>query len=203
MPGGRPINLGLTEAISRIGGYSAAQLPALLDGIQPVMIYGDVSKSVASEVFEARGVSGFTLDHFAGLQIQAKAPGGIVIETCNVFIQIATAVGAPWSVGINITTTTAAGLTLNPKLDVGGIATASPAHTFTPAVAAGALLALHCDQAFSGVNAPELMSVLTDVRMYVPPGHFFQIFPFAGAGTLFQIGLHVVWRELSDIQGAP
>src|SRR5258705_1807522 len=83
-PGGvsRPLNFGLTDAISRIGGWSRPELPGLLDGIQGVLIYGDVSKSVASEVFEARAVIGQTTGEnvFLGFEIESGSAGCLVVQ---------------------------------------------------------------------------------------------------------------------------
>ncbi len=194
----RPLNFGLTDAISRIGGWSRPELPSLLDGIQGVLVYGDVSKSVASEVFEARAMAGQSTGEnvFLGFELSSRTPGGIVVEAIDAALQ--NDAGLP-TLGLNIVES-AVGVNPVPfKLDVGGLVTQGELTRLVNPVAFGALLVWE-PSAFTGAGI--FYAIQNRTRIWVPPGSFFQVFP-VGTGHVFFTSLHITWRELADTQGTP
>lgn len=193
----RPVNFGLVDAVSRIGGYARAELPGLLEGIQPVAIYADVSQSVASEVFEARAITSIVLPAYAGLEIFSIAPGGIVIEEIDARMD---ATGGLPALGVNIATAQAGGATLT-KLDVGGVATASVVRQLGAALPFGAVLVWKVD--FITGGGASIYSLSNRTRMWVPSGQYFQLFPIGLGAAPSNVSIHVGWRELADVQGAP
>lgn len=197
-----PINLGLVDALSRVGGGDPSRLPAMLDGIQPVLIYGDVSRTLASEVFEARAVSGQSVSGnpvFLGFELASRSPGGLVVESIVARVAFTGGVGT-MDLGLNIVTT-ALGTTAVPKLDVGGVSTVGTVKHLATPPAFGALLAMRVD-AIAGTLAFDALE--PTFRIWVPPGSYFQVFPVAAGGVAIQgVGISVAWRELADAQGAP
>jgi hypothetical protein len=203
MPGGRPLNLGLSDALSRIGGFRTPTLPSLLDGVQPVIIYGDVSKSVASEVFEARAMTGVTDATAFGIEISSAAPGGMLIEEIDATLSTGGGVaGASALLALNVSDTSGAVL-IQKKLDIGGAPTVGLVRKMTGAFTGSGLQsgALTFDpKILSGTTL--IMGVQNRTRIWIQPGAFLQIAPI----TLFlinSISLHVTWRELADVQGQP
>lgn len=192
-----PLNFGLSDAISRIGGWSRPDIPALLEGIQPVLVYGDVSKSVASEVFEARGTVGGTTGEnvFLGFELASQAPGGVVVEEIDA--SLFNDAGLP-SLGINVVQVSAGGAVV-PKLDIGGIVTQSVVKSLAGLVAFGALL-IWTPTVFTAGGI--FYSIQNRTRVWIPPGSYFQVFP-VGTGHVFNTSLHLTWRELADTQGTP
>jgi hypothetical protein len=192
-----PLNFGLTDAISRIGGWSRPELPALLEGIQGVLIYGDVSKSVASEVFEARSISSVIASGaFSGIELFSRAPGGLVVEEIDA--QVGGTGGVP-SLGLNIVKTMS-GVNVLSKLDVGGVPTDSIARDLAAVLPFGAVLTLPITVITGG--GASYWTIENRTRIWVPPGSFFQVFP-VGFASLGSVNIHVTWRELADVQGAP
>lgn len=199
----RPLNLGLLDALSRIGGFEKPELPALLEGIQPVIVYADLSQGVASEVFEARGIVGdfVTGSVGRGIELAAVAPGGIVIEQVDAMCEF-TPDTEILEFGINIVSAGLGGPLLQ-KLDVGGVPTGSVASRIGvvgPPPPFGARLMI----APQVVNpSGRLVSVAQNsTRIVVPSGAFFQAFVVGGPFiVLWKTGVTVAWHELADIQG--
>lgn len=84
-----------TSAILRaLGVRSRRQLPIETGGIQPVALLADYSSSFAPEAFEARVVMAGTLasqaPHSSLMHlVQVRAVGGIVVEYCNLSVNVA------------------------------------------------------------------------------------------------------------------
>ena len=189
----RPLNLGLIDAISRVGGFESPELPSLLPGIQPVIVYGDLSRGVTSDLFEARGICADNLSAFTGIELAAVARGGVVVEEIAALVITA---GQIPLLCVNIVAATASvgGIA---KLDCGGIPTTSTPSRIPAGLPFGAQVPV-----VGTLDAPGLImyTARQTTRFVVPTGSFFQWFPTVVPPPLFTV-LNLVWRELADIQG--
>lgn len=208
LPPRLPPNLGITSTLSRLG-LKGGALPTLgAESIVPVMIYGDASESIASELVEARGAvhvfRPFLAVTYGVFEIQSLAPGGIVIES---LILVAAETFAPVvgiapvftiSLGARVTTGAAS---LSQFANIGGERCVSL--LFSENIGPGFPVPITNEQAqFPLVNFEQRVAdawqwVQFPSRIYVPPGQFAAfVGPFEEP---VQMGL--VWRELADIQG--
>lgn len=189
-----PIGLG---GVFRRLDFKTGRLPEPIDGILPVIVYGDLTETIASEVLEARGVVFQGIGGMAGLfgviELHAMSAGGVVIETLTYFQPTATAIldNAAFTIGPN-PGSIAAALPGPSTADVGGIPIVSTTRSsrepvFNPA-----------GSDTSGFTITIAQTNLLPTRVYVPPGFFFAL--WSANATAFAASM--VWRELADIQGA-
>ena len=190
-----PLNLGLLKMMDRLGGQKANRLPELLEGIQPVVVYSDLSNSIASEIFEARGMLSFTTSaigvpgFWSGLELVSRAAGGILIDriTCRQTVD---------DQGVTVAVNPFTSFTAGPVvpiiiLDCGGAAASGTASINGQIVA----LPANAVQIYTDVGIVQDLAI---PRIYVPPGHFFLM---STTNTNVRIDATITWRELADVQG--
>lgn len=202
----QPTNIGLNDALSRLGSASA-QVPGLGDLVS-VLIVGDISQSLSSEVVEARGIaSSFqqAAGNFCGAQLLARTAGGLIIESLwfsttdtgagPQSIPFVTLLKGPNGVlpagGSNVT-------------DIGGVPVAAAWQTFAtgvrPTAVGASVFTLPCPtiQTYPGVTGPnDRLWGSIPGRIYLGPGEALAL--YAEVGEYFETV--VVWRELVDAQG--
>jgi len=188
-----PLNLGLLRMLDRLGGQKSASLPELLNTVQPVAIFTDLSSTITSEIFEPRAITSFTVAPgvglWGGIELQAATQGGILIERLTVRT---TFDDQGVSIAINGFSVFTAGVTTEAAhLDVGGPATQSRGLV-------NANIAGLPSNAVAIYVVPGSMVDLPVERIYVPPGFNF-LLTATTAGVL--IFCTLVWRELLDAQG--
>jgi hypothetical protein len=180
--------------LDRLGGSKSARLPELLDGIQPVVIYSDLSGSIVSELFEPRALTSFQASgifgRWGGIELKADSPGGLLVErvTCR-----NTGDNEGVTLAVNgFSIFTAGAITEATHLDVGGTPTVSRALYNIEIAALPA----------NGVQIRLPQSVTFDLpveRIYVPPGFTFLL---AQTSLGVTVDATLVWRELVDAQGS-
>lgn len=187
-----PLTLGFSKAANRLG-LKGGSLPAVTRAgeLTQVMVVGDLSRSLASEVFEARAFSGALINaggvgNLSAFAITARSPGGIVVERI-----IADSSSTPFNLRANVGRSPGPWLGAGPgpshKRDVGGVATVSDAQIgYKSAPAAAPLLRLDVTE-FGD-------------RWYLEPGETLELIHALANMDLF---VWIQWRELADIQGAP
>lgn len=187
-----PLTFGLAEAYRRLGQKGGA-LPFVdrTSGIQQVMVVADLSRTLASEVFEVRGVSGGSLAAVVGansmVQFASRNAGGAVIEQ----IIPSTTFTNPVNLELRVTNAPLAwsvGPTAQPVLDVGG----SPSRCVVNAGYAAAVSG-------SGVTFP-FANVSFGERWFLDPSETLEI---VVALQNVDLTFAIQWRELSQQQGNP
>lgn len=188
-----PLNLGLLRMLDRLGGQKSSRIPELLEGIQPVVVYSDLSSSITSELFEPRGLLGCTVSpimgFWGGVELVANAPGGILIDRITAR---QTFDNNGMRVAVNgFSSFTAGAITPVTILDCGGAPATSSASTNAQIVA----LPPNAQQVW--LDQGFVQDLLTP-RIYVPPGF---IFLLTADPTGTRIDVTITWRELTDSQG--
>jgi hypothetical protein len=199
----QPTTMGLARALSRLG-LPGPSLPSLSQ-LMPVLVVGDVSATVASEVIEARAVISHTAAGVGGqrqyLELHAMSPGGVVVE----YLWAATTLlggtdALPFVVAVH--DDAPVGGTLVDHVDLGGVPTLSQA-SYGQRVAAlpGSQFALKCSrretESFPGPDNRwwgEFHS-----RWYIDPGWVLQLYTEVGQ----YLEAIVIYRELQDSVGNP
>lgn len=188
-----PIGLG---GVYRRLDYKTGRLPQLEEQIVPVVIYADLSTTIASEVLEARAVMFQGINGAPGLfgviELQCLSAGGLVVESLTYFQPTATAVLdlAAFTIG-PLPGSIGAALPGPSRADVGGEPTVSSVRSSREAV-------FNPNGSDTSGFAITINAVnILPTRIYVPPGFFFAL--WSANATAFSAS--IVWRELSEIQG--
>ena len=183
-----PIPIGLPQLYDRIG-RTQSNLPDLRGDLQGVVIYADWSRSLSSEVFEARGLSGFNINavggEFCRFQLVARTPGGSVVESILI-----SAPGASL-LTLQVTETPNPAWSFGPVprfvADVGGVQIAD-------VVQDGRSL----PGGFIGYASVPVPTVPFGERWFVHPGHTLDVLcGTAGVAMTYS----VQWRELAGFSG--
>jgi len=207
-PANVPLNIGLVNAMQRLG-IVGGVIPGLAGQLVPVLVVGDISQSLSSEVVEARASGSGQISAggaFPGapwIQLHALSPGGVVIEECLVARRDALAGDV---VQVVFATVGAQVIDLpsvdeeSEKADVGGVATTSTLRRglveTSPLTLAGLeFFRIGCDRE-TIVSSKFYMGSLQS-RVWVGPSEFFTLF-LADLSALF---VYITWRELGDPQG--
>lgn len=201
IPPTSPVNIGLLDALNRLG-VKGSSLPELAGGVQPVMVIADLSRSVASELVEARRIASDRiaaggLGTWSNYILHARSPGGLVVESLVVVLETS-GFAQPvcfWEVGPRAV----AGIS-GQVADIGGAAGVG----FT-----------RIDYEAGPIVSQNAFFCLNPISAAVPPTEFWTAFPsriFVPAGSALTLShelanldlrVEIVWRELADIQGAP
>jgi hypothetical protein len=206
VPANVPLNLGLINALKRLG-IQGSVIPGLGEGIQPVLIVGDIAQSVASELVEARRTAtSFIITIFpswAVAELVARAPGGLVVERVELLSE-EIAGSAPRRVFYQILPDPipAGGgvVACDESSEIGGIATASrllvASQIVNPEAVGAETASIFClwDIVVLGTT---YWWGSAQTRIYVPPGHALRFFNVQGE----RMGITITWRELADVQG--
>ena len=201
-----PINLGLIGALDRIG-IKGSNLPGIHDGIQPVLILGDIHDSVASEIVEARKqcqfFSGAVIGNWHVLWVTALSGGGIVVES----LFGATEYPAIPALRIPLLRLNLGGLVTAdvpgtpPQIDVGGVATVSQAKSVAsntdPSAAGVPQSFLACPNKVTTLFG-DLYTGDYPTRIFVRPSETLSL-STVDPGKAMSVS--ITWRELPDIQG--
>lgn len=203
IPANSPLNLGLVEALDRLG-IKGALLPPIGAGVQPVMVLGDISASISSELLEARRWS--TMDiiaspgNFGNAWIHCSARGGLVVEKLivsldgagvqpDVIFQVLPGFVAPF---FNAAQSQA---------QIGGVPAISD--MFFNVDNPGYIPATNDRGRITCLNLVPGTATYwteTDTRFFVPAGFRLALeTPVVNA----RLRVSAIWRELADIQGAP
>jgi len=201
----QPTNIGLAQTLSRLGS-SNERLPSLND-LTPVLIMGDVSRTLAGEVFEARAVAVASwpsgVANFVFVALTARSAGGIVVEFLRWSIALLGAGMAIPSIQIVRPVVPLTGVPQS-LVNTGGV----PAVSFLelgpsgadPFVAGDERIALPSPfhNIYPGIGGPnDRFTGEIPGRVFVPAGE--QIYLYAPIGQV--VDATFVWRELADAQG--
>jgi hypothetical protein len=202
VPGGHPLNLGLQDAYRRLGVKSGV-LPGPED-VTPVLIVGSVVDTLASELFEARGMIGSSplralLANAVGFELHSRAPGGILLQQFYMIQHSQGGVTSAWlSLGNQSLLSTPVS---HPILNIGGVPVQSVAfHDSSVAASLPADAQELPVYTVSGSTLPQTLD-LSPLRIYVPSGVILSI--ILQATDTPELGIILSWRELASIPGTP
>ena len=188
-------------------GVQGGSIPGLAPGgMVPTIQLGDLSRNFAAEVFERRAVVGVTLHAVlargvGALQVQSKAPGGIVVEQIKGTTEPGSFLG--WD-GWRIL------IAPNPQTLIGALV-----HFWDPLKVGGGVPGSsvelgQLDEGWFATPASPTQFMknpweLAPTQLWVPPGHFMTVANGSynlSTGSIFSY-LQLVFREIPEIQGVP
>lgn len=220
IPVNQPAALGLFGTQSLVGAKTAVVPNVAAGALLPVIVYGDLSKSIATELVEARGTVSFRVSPVAGfnpvLVGQVLAPGGAVIESivaaCHPQFSLSPGTGHHVCIltrGPSTPLLVGGAGSIAQSLNLGGVdatmlwdAEEIPNANLSARLDAAGMTqrtGFPILQPAGPPNGAAAFDRVDNLRFFVSPGWFFAIvLPLSAPADVW-----AVWRELGDIQGLP